>query len=232
MVGKRRRAIQPPLVMGEQILLWLRLALNPHERHTVLDRFIILWMLDLRPVRPPPPPDFRLGRICLLHRPEEILDDFEGPRRDCRRGVHCRPHRRRLALSHTFPHALTVLEISHSLSNQVRISFNLANFAWSPSAIRPICCCILSIDVLLRGLVLALEDGRRDGGLAIEKRKRRDGSFAMEKMERRGGGFAMEKRERRDGGFGMEMMERRGGGFAMEKSERSVRHRFRIEREG
>ena len=31
--------------------------------------------------------------------------------------------------------ALTVLEISHSLSNQVRISFNLANFAWSPPAI-------------------------------------------------------------------------------------------------
>ena len=27
--------------------------------------------------------------------------------------------------------ALTILEISHSLSNQVRISFNLANFAWS-----------------------------------------------------------------------------------------------------
>ena len=31
--------------------------------------------------------------------------------------------------------ALTVLEIFHSLSNQVRISFNLANFAWSPPAI-------------------------------------------------------------------------------------------------
>ena len=42
----------------------------------------------------------------------------------------------------------------------------------------------------------------------------------------------MEKRERRGGGFGMEMMERRGGGFAMEKRERSVRHRFRIGREG
>ena len=28
--------------------------------------------------------------------------------------------------------ARTVLEISHSLSNQVRISFNLANFAWLP----------------------------------------------------------------------------------------------------
>ena len=52
--------------------------------------------------------------------------------------------------------------------------------------------------------MLALEDGRRDSGLAIEKR------------------------ERRDGGFGMEMMERRGGGFAMEKRERSVRQRFRI----
>ena len=51
--------------------------------------------------------------------------------------------------------------------------------------------------------MLALEDGRRDGGLAIEKR------------------------ERRDGGFGMEMMERRGGGFAMEKSERSMQQRFR-----
>ena len=56
--------------------------------------------------------------------------------------------------------------------------------------------------------MLALEDGRRDGGLAIEKR------------------------ERRDGGFGMEMMERRGGGFATEKRERSVRQRFRIGREG
>ena len=56
--------------------------------------------------------------------------------------------------------------------------------------------------------MLALEDGRRDGGLAIEKR------------------------ERRDGGFGMEMMERRGGGFAMEKRERSVRQQFRIGREG
>ena len=104
--------------------------------------------------------------------------------------------------------ARTVLEISHSLSNQVRISFNLANFAWSPPAICLIRCCILSIDVLLSGPVLALEDGRRDGGLAIEKR------------------------ERRDGGFGMEMMERRGGGFAMEKRERSVRQRFRIGREG
>ena len=30
----------------------------------------------------------------------------------------------------------------------------------------------------------------------------------------------------------MEMMERRGGGFAMEKRERSVRQRFRIERDG
>ena len=65
--------------------------------------------------------------------------------------------------------ARTVLEISHSLSNQLRISFNLANFAWSPPAICLIRCCILSIDVLLSGPVLALEDGRRDGGLAIEK---------------------------------------------------------------
>ena len=104
--------------------------------------------------------------------------------------------------------ALTVLEISHLLSNQIRISFNLANFARSPPAICLIRCCILSIDVLLSGPVLALEDGRRDGGLAIEKR------------------------ERQDGGFGMEMMERRGGGFAMEKRERSVRQRFRIGREG
>ena len=83
--------------------------------------------------------------------------------------------------------------------------------------------------------MLALEDGRRDGGLAMEKRERqepRDGGFAMEKMERRGGCFPMEKRERRDGGFGMEMMERRGGGFAMEKSERCVRQQFRIGREG
>lgn len=80
--------------------------------------------------------------------------------------------------------------------------------------------------------MLALEDGRRDGGLAIEKRERRDGGFGMEMMEIRGGGFAMEKRGRRDGGFGMEMMERRGGGFAMEKMERSVRQRFRIGREG
>ena len=31
--------------------------------------------------------------------------------------------------------ALTILEISHSLSNQVRISFNMANFAWSPPVI-------------------------------------------------------------------------------------------------
>ena len=38
-----------------------------------------------------------------------------------------------------------------------------------------------------------MEDGRRDGGLAIEKRERRDGGFGMEMMERRGGGFAMEK---------------------------------------
>ena len=87
--------------------------------------------------------------------------------------------------------ALTVLKISHSLSNQVRISFNLANFAWSPSAICLIFRCILSIDVLLRGLVLALEDGRRDGGIAIEKMDRQDGGFGMEMMERIGGGFAM-----------------------------------------
>ena len=89
--------------------------------------------------------------------------------------------------------ALTVLEISHLLSNQVRISFNLANFAWSLLAICLIRCCILSIDVLLSGPLLALEDGRRDGGLAIEKRERRDGGFGMEMMERRGGGLAMEK---------------------------------------
>ena len=88
--------------------------------------------------------------------------------------------------------ARTVLEISHSLSNQLRISFNLANFAWSPPAICLIRCCILSIDVLLSGPVLALEDGRREGGLAIEKRERQDGGFGMEMMERRGGGFAME----------------------------------------
>ena len=81
---------------------------------------------------------------------------------------------------------LAVLEISHSLSNQVRISFNLANFAWSPPAICLIHCCILSIDVLLRGPVLALEDGRRDGGLAMEKRERQDGGFRMEMLERRG----------------------------------------------
>ena len=56
--------------------------------------------------------------------------------------------------------ALTVLEISHSLSNQVRISFNLANFAWSPPAMCLTRCCFLSIDVLLSGLVLALEDVR------------------------------------------------------------------------
>ena len=80
--------------------------------------------------------------------------------------------------------ARPVLEISHSLSNQLRISFNLANFAWSPPAIYLIRCCILSIDVLLSGPVLALEDGRRDGGLAIEKRERRDGGFGMEKRER------------------------------------------------
>ena len=36
--------------------------------------------------------------------------------------------------------ALTVLEISHSLSNQVRISFNPATFAWSPPAISLIWC--------------------------------------------------------------------------------------------
>ena len=92
--------------------------------------------------------------------------------------------------------ALTVLKISHSLSNQVRISFNLANFAWSPSAICPIRCCIPFIDVLLSGPVLALEDGRRDGGLAIDKRERQYDGFGMEMMERRGGGFEMEKRER------------------------------------
>ena len=89
--------------------------------------------------------------------------------------------------------ALIVLKISHSLSKQVRISFNLANFAWCPAAICLICCSILSIDVVLSGLVLALEDGRRDGGLAIDKRESQDGGFGMEMMERRGGGFAMEK---------------------------------------
>ena len=41
--------------------------------------------------------------------------------------------------------------------------------------------------------MLALEDRRRDDGLAIEKRERRDGGFGMEMMERRGGGFAVEK---------------------------------------
>ena len=41
--------------------------------------------------------------------------------------------------------------------------------------------------------MLALEDGRRDDGLAIEKRERRDGGFGMEMMERRGGGFVREK---------------------------------------
>ena len=41
--------------------------------------------------------------------------------------------------------------------------------------------------------MLALEDGRRDDDLAIEKRERQDGGFGMEMKERRGGGFAMEK---------------------------------------
>ena len=59
--------------------------------------------------------------------------------------------------------AIAVQLICLVLSNQERISFNLANFAWSPPAICLIRCCILSIDVLLSGLVLALEDGRRDG---------------------------------------------------------------------
>ena len=81
---------------------------------------------------------------------------------------------------------LTVLEISHSLSNQVRISFNLANFSWSLLAICLIRCCIPSIDVLLSGPVLALEDGRRDGGLAIEKRESQDSGFGMEMMEGEG----------------------------------------------
>ena len=126
-----------------------------------------------------------------------------------------------VSLFHIHCHmALTVLKISHSFSNQVMISFNLANFAWSPPAISMIRFCLLSINVLLRGAVLVLEDERRDGGLAMEKRERRDSGFAMEKMERRGGGFVMEKRERREGGFGIEMMERRGGGFAMEKIRR------------
>ena len=99
-----------------------------------------------------------------------------------------------ISLFHIHCHmALTVLETSHSLSNPVRISFNLANFAWALPTICLIRCCILSIDVVLSGTVLALEDGRRDGGLAIEKRERRDGGFGMEMMERRGGGFAMEK---------------------------------------
>ena len=82
--------------------------------------------------------------------------------------------------------------------------------------------------------MLALEDGRRDDGLAIGKRERQDSGFGMETMERRRWFCNGEdqKRERRDGGFGMEMMERRGGGFAMEKRERSVRQRFRIGREG
>ena len=53
--------------------------------------------------------------------------------------------------------ACTVLAISYSLSNQVRISFNLVNFAWSPPVICLIRCCILSKDVLLSGPVLALE---------------------------------------------------------------------------
>ena len=41
--------------------------------------------------------------------------------------------------------------------------------------------------------MLALENGRRDGGLAIEKREWRDSGFGMEMMEWIGGGFAMEK---------------------------------------
>src|SRR5215216_3818403 len=132
----------------------------------------------------------------LLHRLKEILDELK----DC--GVTAAEEYiitliAAVSLFHIHCHmALTILEISYSLSNQVRISFNLANFAWSPLAMCPICCCILSIDVLLRGPVLALEDGRRDCGLAIEKRERRDGGFGMEMMQRRGGGFEMEKRER------------------------------------
>ena len=139
----------------ERILLWLRLALHPHKRHTVLDQFVILWVLDLRPVRPPPPPDFRLGRICLLHRPEEILDELGGLRRDCHRGVHVhrRPHCRCLALSHTLPHGPHRPQNLPLIVNQLRISFNLANFAWSPPAICLIRCCILSIEPRnMRGL--------------------------------------------------------------------------------
>ena len=139
-----------------------------HMAYTVHDRFLLPSVPHLRPLPPAPPPDFRLGQICLLHCPEEILDELEGLQRDCRRGE----HRHRLALSHTLPHGPHYPSNLPLIVKQVRISFNLANFVWSPPAICPIRCCILSIDVLLRGLVLALEDGRRDDGLAMEKRER------------------------------------------------------------
>ena len=133
--GKRRRAIRPPLAVGERILLWLRLALHPHKRHTILDRFVILWVLDF---------DLYAHHLCLTVASGESVCSIAQRRysmnsKDCGMTaaeeyiaalitvvllfrIHCHMD-------------LTVLEISHSLPNQVRISFNLANFAWSPPAI-------------------------------------------------------------------------------------------------
>ena len=127
--GKRRRAIRPPLVVGERILLWLRLALHPHEQHTILDRFISSGCSTF---------DLYAHHLRLTVASGESVCSIAQRRysmnsKDC--GVTAAEEYIAIlivavSLFHIPCHmALTVLEISHSLSNQVRISFNLANFA-------------------------------------------------------------------------------------------------------
>ena len=119
--------------------------------------------------------------------------------------------------------AHTVLEISHSLSNQVRISFNLANF------------CLVAAGDLPDSLLHPLHRCPFEwSGASFGRWEERRWSCNREEGEARrcfwNGDDGEErrwfcngedqKRERRDGGFGMEMMERRGGGFVMEKIRR------------
>ena len=140
--GKRRRAIRPPLAVGERILLcsgWLCTLTNGtpysidslssgcstfdlyahHLRLTVTSGESLCSITQRR---------YSMNsKDCGMTSTEEYMYIIALIAAVLLFRIHCH-------MAHT------ILEISHSLSNQVRISFNLANFAWSPPAICLIWC--------------------------------------------------------------------------------------------
>ena len=99
--GKRcRDHCPPPLALRSHLRLGWRL--HNLQRHLVHRGFLIQWMLYPGSERPPPTPGPRAGRIGLLHRPEEDLDEVHRlcgcggklcllPTRHLLQSGHCRP---------------------------------------------------------------------------------------------------------------------------------------------